>query len=132
MAEWLEREVYSVEESGVEELQSCRCPHCERILTTPYMYYFDEFPYCPSCGKKIKDEAPAVKATPLNAVKAVIDRAGIPQSKVAKITGLAPQTVSNYYIGRTYPSLVNFALICKACGVTATIKGREVFINEAH
>lgn len=53
MAEWLEKEVYSVKESGVEELQSCKCPHCERILTTPYMYYFNEFPYCPSCGKKV-------------------------------------------------------------------------------
>ena len=129
MAEWLEKEVYSVKESGVEELQSCRCPHCERILTTPYMYYFDEFPYCPSCGKKIKDEASAVKATPLTAVKTVIDRAGIPQSKVAKMTGLAPETVSSYYVGRTYPSLVNFALICKACGATATIEDRRVHIN---
>lgn len=50
---WLEKEVYSVEESGVEELQSCRCPHCGKILTTPYMYYFTDFPYCPSCGKKV-------------------------------------------------------------------------------
>lgn len=53
MAEWLEKEVYSVEESGVEELQSCRCPHCRKILTTPHMYYFTDFPYCPSCGKKV-------------------------------------------------------------------------------
>ena len=50
---WLEKEVYSVKESGVEELQSCRCPHCKKILTTPYMYYFNDYPYCPSCGKKV-------------------------------------------------------------------------------
>lgn len=128
MAEWLEKEVYSVEESDVKELQSCKCPRCGRILTTPYIYYFDEFPYCPNCGKKIKDK-PAVKVTPLTAVKTVIDRAGIPQSKVAEITGLATQTVSNYYVGRTYPNLANFALICKACGVTVTIKDRRVHIN---
>ena len=53
MSEWLEKEVYSVEESGVEELQSCRCPHCRKILTTPYMYYFNDYPYCPSCRKKV-------------------------------------------------------------------------------
>ena len=55
MAEWLEKEVYSVEESGVKELQSCRCPHCGKILTTPYMYYFTDYPYCPSCGKRVTE-----------------------------------------------------------------------------
>ena len=50
---WLEKDVFFVKDSGVEELQSCRCPHCRKILTTPYMYYFTEYPYCPSCGKKV-------------------------------------------------------------------------------
>lgn len=50
---WLEREVYPVSKAGVEELQSCKCPYCKRYLTTPYMYYFNNYPYCPSCGKKV-------------------------------------------------------------------------------
>jgi transcriptional regulator with XRE-family HTH domain len=79
-----------------------------------------------------RDEVVIVKTTPLSAVKTVIDGAGISPYKVAKITGLAQQTVSNYYIGRTYPNLANFALICKACGVTVTIKDGEVRINATY
>ena len=50
---WLERDVYPISKAGVEELQSCKCPYCKKYLTTPYMYYFTNYPYCPSCGKKV-------------------------------------------------------------------------------
>lgn len=55
MAEWLEREVVSAKESGIEEVQVAKCPFCGRYLTTPYMYYFVEYKYCPQCGKRIKE-----------------------------------------------------------------------------
>lgn len=55
MSEWLELEVVSVKECGIEEVQVAKCPFCQKWLTTPYMYYFTEFPYCPQCGKRIKE-----------------------------------------------------------------------------
>lgn len=55
MAEWLEREIVSVKESGIEEVQVAKCPYCKRYHTTPYMYYFNEYPFCPNCGKRIKE-----------------------------------------------------------------------------
>ena len=55
MAEWQEREVIPIEESGIEEVQVAKCPFCGRYHTTPYMYYFVEYPYCPNCGKQIKE-----------------------------------------------------------------------------
>jgi hypothetical protein len=55
MAEWLEREVVPVRESGIVEVQVAKCPFCGRYLTTPYMYYFTEYPYCPNCGVCIKE-----------------------------------------------------------------------------
>lgn len=57
MAEWLEREVVSVKESGIEEVQIAKCPYCQRWHTTPYMYYFTEYNFCPWCGAKMKKEA---------------------------------------------------------------------------
>ena len=49
---WLERVVLSMSDASLE-LQSCKCPYCKKYLTTPYMYYFTSYPYCPSCGKKV-------------------------------------------------------------------------------
>ena len=49
---WTEKQVVSVKEAGVEELQSAKCSNCGRYHTTPYMYYFDEANYCPYCGFK--------------------------------------------------------------------------------
>ena len=38
---------------AIEEWQEARCSACGRYHTTPYMYYFDEFTYCPNCGAKM-------------------------------------------------------------------------------
>lgn len=50
--QWEEREVLS--EKVIDEWQSARCSVCGRYHTTPYMYYFDEYNYCPNCGSKMK------------------------------------------------------------------------------
>ena len=48
---WSEREVFSNAGGKViEEWQSAFCPYCKRYHTTPYMYYFDNYNYCPNCG----------------------------------------------------------------------------------
>ena len=54
---WEEREVF--ESKGgyrIEEWQSARCPYCQKYHTTPYMYYFDEYRFCPHCGKDMREE----------------------------------------------------------------------------
>lgn len=49
---WIEKETFLAEEHGVDVLQSARCTRCGKYHTTPYLYYFKEDVYCPSCGSK--------------------------------------------------------------------------------
>lgn len=52
--EWLEKEVYS--EKVIDEWQSAKCSKCERYHTTPYMYSFKEYEFCPHCGARMKED----------------------------------------------------------------------------
>jgi hypothetical protein len=52
IGEWLEKEVIS--DKAIDEWQSARCSVCDRYHTTPYMYYFTEYNFCPNCGAKIE------------------------------------------------------------------------------
>ena len=55
--EWKERHhAYSDEEAPIDEWQSARCSVCEKYHTTPYMYYFDDFNFCPNCGADMRGE----------------------------------------------------------------------------
>ena len=47
--EWTEREV-DADGRAIDEWQSAKCSACGLYHTTPYLYYFDEFKYCPNCG----------------------------------------------------------------------------------
>ena len=48
---WIEKEVFDNQDSEVIECyQSARCSHCGKYHTTPYMYYFDNYDFCPNCG----------------------------------------------------------------------------------
>ena len=49
---WIEKEViHEVEAStAIDEWQSAKCSVCGKYHTTPYLYYFDDFNYCPNCG----------------------------------------------------------------------------------
>lgn len=53
VGEWLEKEVNS---DKIEEWQSARCSICDRYHTTPYMYYFSKYNYCPNCGARMEVE----------------------------------------------------------------------------
>jgi hypothetical protein len=48
---WEEREVSS--EQAIEEWQSARCSVCGLYHTTPHLYYFKHYNYCPNCGSYI-------------------------------------------------------------------------------
>ena len=54
VGEWVEKEKHEDEDTHITEWQSARCSLCGKYLTTPFMYYFTDYPYCPSCGAKMK------------------------------------------------------------------------------
>lgn len=50
VGKWEEKSVF---EGGIQEWQSARCSVCNKYHTTPYLYYFDNFNYCPNCGARM-------------------------------------------------------------------------------
>ena len=48
---WEERTVI---ERKDDELQSARCSVCKKYHTTPYLYFFDFYPFCPYCGSPMR------------------------------------------------------------------------------
>ena len=56
---WEEKSTFDVDESGeqiIQEWQSARCSVCGKYHTTPYMYYFDVYNFCPNCGADMRGE----------------------------------------------------------------------------
>ena len=54
VGKWEECKVVDIEDTTITEIQSAYCPICHKYHTTPYMYYFDYFNYCPNCGTKME------------------------------------------------------------------------------
>ena len=52
---WEERKVVE-NKKIIEEWQSAKCSVCGKYHTTPYLYYFDDFNYCPNCGAKMESK----------------------------------------------------------------------------
>ena len=50
--EWLEKEVFDNVDYEILEWQSEKCSVCGKYHTTPYLYNFRTFEYCPNCGSK--------------------------------------------------------------------------------
>ena len=46
---WIERHV-EYDKNIIDEWQSALCSRCGKYHTTPYMYYFNDYDYCPNCG----------------------------------------------------------------------------------
>lgn len=53
---WNERSVFDAKDMGMEEMQSAKCSVCGRYHTTPYLYFFDNFNFCPNCGADMRGE----------------------------------------------------------------------------
>ena len=49
---WTEKEVFDTK-GQIEEWQSARCSVCGKYHTTPYLYYFGNYNYCPNCGAEM-------------------------------------------------------------------------------
>lgn len=52
---WLDRKVYETK-GTIAEAQSARCSVCGKYHTTPYLYYFEWYMYCPNCGAKMGEQ----------------------------------------------------------------------------
>ena len=52
---WLEHSVFDEPQGKhIEQWQSARCSVCGKYHTTPYMYYFDWYDWCPNCGAEMR------------------------------------------------------------------------------
>ncbi len=56
MAKWVEMHYEEHDKLSIDAWQSARCSNCKRYHTTPYIYYFYKYPYCPYCGEKMNDD----------------------------------------------------------------------------
>lgn len=53
---WIEQTVIeNAKAAGIEEVQYARCSVCGLYHTTPYMYYFSNYNFCPHCGARMVD-----------------------------------------------------------------------------
>ena len=54
---WIEKEVIDDrKDAKIPQWQQAQCSICGKWNTTPYMYYFDEFDFCPNCGADMRGE----------------------------------------------------------------------------
>lgn len=55
--EWVERETFlNIDRTPIiEEWQSAMCSVCHRYHTTPYLYYFNDYNFCPNCGADMRE-----------------------------------------------------------------------------
>ena len=52
---WIESSVFDCEGQN-EKWQSAKCSVCGKYHTTPYLYSFEIYQFCPHCGAKMKGE----------------------------------------------------------------------------
>lgn len=51
---WKEREILSKEDGkDIDQWQCARCSECGRYHTTPFLYSFNDYNFCPHCGAKM-------------------------------------------------------------------------------
>lgn len=53
VGKWEQKEVFSLAETTIEQMQSARCSVCGKYHTTPFSYYFTDYAYCPNCGARL-------------------------------------------------------------------------------
>jgi hypothetical protein len=53
---WKERRVDVLEETTIDAWQSARCSACGLYLTTPYLYNFTDYKFCPNCGADMRED----------------------------------------------------------------------------
>lgn len=58
---WEEKETFCVADDDpiISQWQSARCSECGKYHTTPYMYHFNSYNFCPNCGAKMSNASNA-------------------------------------------------------------------------
>ena len=56
--EWEEKTTFhnGDDDPIIEEWQSAKCSVCGKYHTTPYLYYFNDYNFCPHCGADIRKD----------------------------------------------------------------------------
>ena len=54
--EWTEKEVFTSGKGKIREWQSAKCSVCGKYHTTPYLYYFGDYNFCPMCGAEMRGD----------------------------------------------------------------------------
>lgn len=56
---WIEKDVFYIDDADdanvIDAWQSAKCSVCGKYHTTPYLYSFDNFNYCPNCGSAMTE-----------------------------------------------------------------------------
>ena len=50
---WTEKEVFTSGKGKIREWQTAKCSVCGKYHTTPYLYYFGDYNFCPMCGAEM-------------------------------------------------------------------------------
>lgn len=50
---WTERHVDYASDCAIDEVQTAKCSVCGLYHTTPYLYSFTDYKFCPHCGAKM-------------------------------------------------------------------------------
>lgn len=53
---WINREVDHTEHMVADGTQTAKCSVCGKYHTTPYLYYFKNYAFCPNCGARMEAE----------------------------------------------------------------------------
>ena len=53
---WTERHVDYASDCAIDEVQTAKCSVCGLYHTTPYLYSFTGYNFCPNCGAKMDGE----------------------------------------------------------------------------
>ncbi len=54
--QWTERHVDYASDCAIDEVQTVKCSVCGLYHTTPYLYSFTDYKFCPNCGAKMKED----------------------------------------------------------------------------
>lgn len=49
---WIDKKVE--DDIKLPQMQEAKCSVCGRYLSTPYIYYWTTYDYCPHCGAKME------------------------------------------------------------------------------
>ena len=53
---WTEQHVDYASDCAIDEVQTAKCSVCGLYHTTPYLYSFTDYKFCPHCGAKMDGE----------------------------------------------------------------------------